>query len=724
MSNIDSIILHREDEIVILRDEHGVPHVEARTEGDMYYGQGYVQAMDRGMQMLFTRILGQGRVSELLRANEETLELDIFFRKMNWRGDATEVVSTLSARALQLAEAWCAGINDRFKEERPWEFRYLGYYPDEWRVEDSVLISRMVGYIGLQQTQVEMERLLVELVQKGVTRELLEELFPGRLEGLDEEILKRVKVVKPVIPGRIPWNGALAGMVASNNWVINGRKTESGKPMMASDPHLEVNRLPNVWQEMVLKCQDRYLMGVGMPGLPGILMGRNNNLTWSATYAYMDSVDTWVEECREGKYRRGSRLKTQWARFRERREVIKRKRRSDYEAVFFENEHGILDGNPYEEGLYLATRWSGSAATGARSLESVFQMFHTDTVRDGMEVLGQIENGWNWLLADDGGNIGYQMSGLFPRKGGETNNGLVPLPGWEQRFDWKGFTPHKNLPRRYNPREGILVTANNDLNEFGKVSSITLPTASYRYDRISQLLSVQKKFSVEEMSTIQYDVYSLQAEKYMKILEPLLPDNEYGQILKDWDYCYSARSQGAYVFEKFYRALQEEVFGDNGPGREVMQYIAEETSLFTCYFANFDRILLSNDSLWFGDRSREEIYQAAVRRAFHGSIKTWGSHNRIYMNNIFFGGRFPRIFRLDRGPIHLSGGRSTPNQAQLFRTKNRNSSYSATYRMVADMDEVGLRTNLAGGPSDRPFSGLYASDLDNWLNARYKTLNP
>ena len=271
------------EDVQIWRDRHGIPHVEAENEPDLYWGQGYVHATDRGLQMLLMRILGQGRLAELLDSSDAALEADVFFRRMNWSGQTQRQIDALTPRARDYLDRYCQGANAAFAKRRPWELRLLGYRPEAWRIEDSIIIARMIGYLTLSQSQAEMERFLVEMIQAGVSREKLEELFPGLLGGLDVELATKVRLGERIVPPSVVWNAAAGRMTASNNWVVSGKKTASGKPILANDPHLEGNRLPAVWCEIALHLKDRYAIGGSIPGGPGVLVGRTPDVAWGAT---------------------------------------------------------------------------------------------------------------------------------------------------------------------------------------------------------------------------------------------------------------------------------------------------------------------------------------------------------------------------------------------------------------------------------------------------------
>ncbi|MBW1704457.1 MAG: penicillin acylase family protein, partial [Deltaproteobacteria bacterium] len=280
----------------IWRDNHGVCHVEGQDKREVFGLMGYAHGKDRGMQILLMRILGQGRASELLDSSDEVLEIDKFFRRMNWTGSISSEIDKFSPEAKEVTDAYCKGVNRAFAKKIPWECKLLGYKPTPWCTEDAILISRMIGYLTLAQSQGEIERLFIEFVQAGMDEERLNELFPGILGGLDLDLIKKIELQERLISPVSLWNIAAPLMMASNNWAVSGKKTSSGKPILSNDPHLEVNRLPNVWYEMVLKTRDRYAMGGTMPGVPAMLVGRNPDLAWSATYTFMDGTDSWIEK--------------------------------------------------------------------------------------------------------------------------------------------------------------------------------------------------------------------------------------------------------------------------------------------------------------------------------------------------------------------------------------------------------------------------------------------
>jgi penicillin amidase len=552
-------------------------------------------------------------------------------------------------------------VNAALARRVPWELRLLGHRPEPWTPADSVLVARVGGYVSLAQTQGDMERLLVELVQAGVPRAHLDELFPGLLGDLDAELVERVTLGERIVPPEVRWSPALPRAIASNNWVVAGRKTASGHALLANDPHLEVNRLPAVWYEVVLELGPRFCIGATMPGLPGPLLGRTNDLAWGATYTFMDGVDSWVEECRDGAFRRTLEGHDAWVPFRVRTEVIRRKGGADVTVTFHENDHGVLDGDPAAPGLYLATRWA-SAGTGARSLAAMLGMLHAPDVATGMDILGRIETAWNWVLADRQGSIGYQMSGRMPLRA-QGRSGLVPLPGWDPGNDWRGFVEPADLPRALNPACGFIVTANDDLNHLGRAHPINLPMGAHRAERIAGLLAARDDWTVAATRAMQLDVASPHAARFMEVLRPLLPDTRAGRILRDWDLGYDLASEGASLFERFYRALVVEVFGAVC-GPDVVRFLVEETPILADFYANFDGVLLRPASVWYGEAGRDAVWRRVAARSVAEPVRPWGEQQRLVMRHLLLGGRLPAWLGFDRGPIALAGGRGTIRQGQ------------------------------------------------------------
>ncbi len=709
----------RDGNIDIKRNSSGVPEITAASLRDSAFGIGWVHANDRQLQMMLTRTILEGKSSEKLSDDKALVEADKYIRSLNLYPDIEDQARRIEPEVLESAECYAAGVNLYLESSRPlFEFSLLKYRPEPWSLKDTMMLGKVFTFFGLTDVQGNMEKLIVQMIQNDVDEAKIRELFPYLKDNIDRDLLKKVKLAPPIVPEAVRWLSAVPRFTGSNNWVVDGKHTKSGKPLLCGDPHLEVNRLPAIWHEIVVRLPRETMTGFSLPGIPSIVVGRNRNIAFSPTYSFMDMIDFRIEECRDGMYRRGNR----WIPFDVRREVIRTKKGKDIKIDFYENEHGILEGNPFEPGFYLVRSWSAQKGCGAQELNVIHNVMRSKTVREAMKHYRNLDSAsFNFLIADVSGNIGYQMSGrLFARPRGVS--GLLPLPGWENRFNNRGFVPKTSLPFLYNPPEGIIVTANQDLNYLGKSDPINLPMASYRADRIIQMLKKRRKLDTEYMKEIHYDLYSLQAEKFMKLLTPLVPDTPNGRLFKEWNLTYKGDSMGASLFESVYRAILKKVFGDYGFGRETVSYLLEETSMFNDYFGNFDDIIFNRKSAWFRFGTREDVLKMAVDEGLKDKVKPYGRTRKLYFKNLLFGDKIPSFFGLDYGPVELPGNRATVTQGQIFKAAGRVTTFSPSCRMIADMSGGELLTNTTGGNCDRPFTKWYKNNMYDWLNGVYKKL--
>lgn len=708
-----------EGPVTIRRTDTGIPEISGGNLADASFGLGWAHACDRQLQVLLTRVLVQGRAAEKLSPAPELVEIDAYMRKMNFLPDPERVYRGLGSDMRRFIEAYVAGFNRFLADHGPvWELSLLGYKPEPLAVRDVLVIAKIMGFLGLADAQGNMEKLIVQMIQNDVADDKLRELFPYLTDRFDRDLIKKIRLEAPLSPAAVRWLGKIPKFVASNNWVVAGERTASGKPMLCNDPHLEVNRIPAIWYEAVIRLPDDYGMGATIPGVPGIMIGRNRNLSWGITFAFMDAIDYRIEQCRDGKFRRGNA----WKPFRVREEIINRKGKEPVVKKYYANELGTLEGDPFVEGYYLVQCWSAAGGCGEGDINGQGGLMQATSVREGMKLLEQVDAGsWNFVLADREGNIGYRMTGrTFARPAGVS--GLIPHPAWEAKYDSRGFIPKKKLPSLYNPREGFITTANQDLNHLGSAKPINLPMASYRAERIADLLRRGERLDTAAMKRIHDDRYSLQAERFMKLLGPLLPDTDNGRLLAAWDRTYTADSRAASLFESVYLELLKIVFGEGGMGREVVEHLMRETSLFNDYYGNFDAILLRGKSAWFNGKKREELLGLAIERGLAVKPQPYGKTRRVIFAHLLFGGKLPRLFGFDRGPFSLPGNRATVPQGQIFRSAGRTTTFSPSYRFIADLGTDELHTNLPGGVRDRRFSRLYLNDLGNWFRGIYKVL--
>lgn len=710
-------------EVTIRRMENGHPHIQADDEVDLYYGLGYMHALDRQVEMWLTKIIGNGKGSECLDPSPQMVETDKYMRWLDLAGDARREVDWLLPETRVAMEAYCQGVNASVAQNpTPLEFKLVGYKADTWTVADVLLAAKMIGFVGLASTQADVEKFILQMLQNGIDPARIKELFPAIREDITPEFIEivgQVKTTMPVIAQDIPWRRLLPSFSASNHWAVAPQKTASGKAMLCADPHLGL-QLPNIWYVVAMRAGEHFVMGATVPGIPLPAIGRSPHLAWAATYGTMDLSDFFIEEIKDGKYRRGEK----WMDFEVREEVIRPKKGAPIRLRVYATEHGLLEGEP-QDGYRLSfalsiKKYPGSAA---QSLDNFLKIFKAKTVDEALDYFaGLTFSPFNWTMADVEGNIGYQLGGLYPAKRAGTS-GLLPYLGWDAANDWQDAVDPRRYPRLVNPPEGFIITANNDFNHLSDVKPMTLPMSTYRADMIRRRLEEKDALTVEDMKRIHYDRYSLQAEKFMQVIRPLLPDTPNGCILRDWDLRYEADSLGATLFERVYEELVKLVFGELGLGAEVMHYALTETPLFAMTHGNFDAILLSERSAWFAGKTREELFREAIRRGLSGQVARHGAMRKIYINNLFFGGKLPRFLGFDH-PFEHIGSRATIPQAQLYRSAGRDNSFAATFRMICDFATCKMHANLSGGASGQRFSPYYKAGLREWEQGIYQVIEP
>jgi acyl-homoserine lactone acylase PvdQ len=490
----------------------------------------------------------------------------------------------------------------------------------------------------------------------------------------------------------------------SNNWVISGKLTKSGSPIMASDPHLEINRLPAIWYEVVLhrSWEDTFALGITVPGVPGLIMGRSSFMSWSFTYGFMDMIDFFLEKCSGLTCTNENSVEVKMTIH---RETILRKGATPIDLVVYETPRGdSLEVNDtyitskdeiprLESGIYLARAYTHQRwLAGAPSLRSLLLLGRSKTVQDAQNFAKNVELSLNLLFADTEGNIGYQQTGLMPDRP-QGRSGLSPFLGWLPGSDWKPTRlPADRLGRLFNPSSGFIATANDDEHTLREPVSVNLHMGGYRRERIEELLksSITRKepFDINDMKWIQRDILSLQARRYTGLVDTLLDELKLVSLrpLRDWDLRYTYNSFGAGIFEEFYTRLMDEVF--TVPFEKDLWHHLKGSYLVRPYFHLYDKLIFqwnnqerSGDSgevkglFWEEGRTKEDVYrkvllEMAKNETQEGARQQYFEDHSVTFHNILFEEKIPRmtaLFGYDQGPILLPGGRATIVQHVSFK---------------------------------------------------------
>ena len=719
---------HARRRFTVVRDEQGVPRITAPTWREALYGLGYMHAVDRPTQMLFSRAVASGQAAELIADKPELVETDRFFRRAGLYVHLEREIHDLDDETFDELTAYCEGVNDGLKgARRSLPMWAAGFVPTPWNQKAVLLVGNLLSYGGLVVGQQQNERIILELVQAGVSDDKLRELFDPWLAGADFDLLREVKMARQLSDQALELLTDLPRLAGSNAWAVAPKRSTSGGALLAADPHLEVNRLPALWYEATLEWSDGYVMGATLPGCPLFGIARNANLAWGVTYLKGDTSDFFIEHCRPGgssgwQYRRGQ----QWFDFSVRREAIEHKGSQPESFDIYYNDQGTLEAapEPGTEGYYLSVSWVGDKAGAGRSISTWLDIVHTATAKEAMDLVRECPlPTLMWVMADREGHIGRQASGWFPRRGGD-HSGLLPAAAWEVKNHWRGVLASDVLPRQFDPSEGFVASANEDVETRSGIRLVTQPVPDYRKRRIVELLGDLDKATLEDMQAMQYDVVSVQARELLDIFLPCLPDGPVKEKLSAWDCSYRPDSKEATLFTRLYRYVILEIFGqEQGLGWRRMLYLCTRTGFSLMVLTSIDRLLAKERSTWWEGRDKEELIRRAAARLNGEKDEPWSHINHFRFVNRFMQGRFfNRALGLDSRELPMPGCHATLFQGHLLKAGRRESTFAPSYHFVTDLGTDEAWTNLPGGPSESRLSGYYKSDVRLWLTGRYKRL--
>ena len=543
--------------VTVIRDAHGVPAIEASTLEDLFLAQGYVTAQDRLWQMDVMRRFASGELSEVL--GEATLEIDREQRILGLRAAARKSLQMASPRDRSYFEAYAHGVN-AYIEDRvgrlPIEFRILNYRPKPWQPEDSIVVANeMVKDLNFYtfREQLGREKILAKLgpeltsdlyVNRSwhdrpptVMREdLNDQQNQGDSDEDDDEGPDNSVTQKRDAGAAIWTRGAPSAANGSNDWVIAGSHTVTGKPLLSNDMHLG-HQMPNLWYEAHLKSGSLDVAGVTLPGMPYVLVGHNQRIAWGFTNVGPTVADAFIENFNnQGQYQ----TPQGWRDPEHRTEVIHVKGKADVMIDVKITRHGpiITDILPGET-RPVAVRW-----TLYDGLHMPF--FDVDSAQNWQEfrrAFSQLDApGQNVVYADIDGNIGYQATGHIPIRA--SGDGSLPASGADDAHEWSDFVPFDKLPSIYNPPSGVIATANARITPDGYPYSISAQwEAPWRTERIYHVLESGRKFSAADMLALESDIHSendlFAAEKFVYAIDHAphasARAKQAADLMRNWD---------------------------------------------------------------------------------------------------------------------------------------------------------------------------------------------
>jgi penicillin amidase len=743
--------------VTVRRDSYGVPYIAAENETDLYFAQGVVTAQDRLWQMDLLRRLSRGEVSEIF--GRIALEEDKRRRRYGFAAQAEMQVKSMSVDLRSALEAYARGVNafiaSRDEQTLPVEFRVLKYRPRDWTPADTLVIGKLMAEDLSTSWRVDLIRAALADLPKEKREALLPVFSPIDVLVYGSDVVKRSKAnaalpagkksaalsVSPEVMKLVAadftqqqlfmeqFGFDVENRAASNNWVVSGRRSVTGKPLLANDPHLAPS-VPSIWHLVHLSAPGLRVAGVTFPGSPGVTLGHNERIAWGATNLGPDVQDLYLETFDPENPRR-YKTPAGWAEAEIRREQIKvRKAPTDPTTETIDYEVTITRHGPifFEEGegrnrKRYALRWTSLDADAEQFL-AFHQLNRARNWNDFCEALKTYPGPTqNFIFADVDGHIGWYGAGHIPiRKSGD---GSVPYDGSTDDGAWLRYIPFDKLPHVYDPPAGMIVTANSRVVGRDYPFHLTNEWVEpYRARRIHDLLSAKAKLSVDDLRNVQSDVYSITTKTFahaaVKTVNALLKagsDEKMHtdfQILAQWDGNLSADSRAAVLAMEMREAFR----------LKMLKSFVGETRAASFRWFNFgtflDRVITQQPKEWLpsGANSYAELVVTCYHEARANLTKRLGAEERQWTfahpasrtrwwkhplaDAPFIGPQF-------RVPFFATGGNgTTPNVGP-----------TVSMRLIADVSNWdNSRHGIATGVSGDPASSHYKDQMEDWRLTR------
>ncbi len=604
------------NDISIYRDNYAIPYVYAENKNDMYFALGYLHAQERLFQMDLSRRAGEGRLSEII--GSKAIPFDKMFRTLQLYKIVKEHFSYLEPNTKSILVSYTNGVNEFIKnnsEKFTIEFDILGYKPYLWEPEHSMLIAKLMAWelniswwSDIAFTHL-IQKLGVEKV-RGIMPEFDENgptIIPEGMEKYANVPLDLIKVDRD-FRNLI---GSVGTHIGSNNWVVNGNRSTSGKPIIANDPHLSFTA-PGKWYIAVLRSPEVNVEGVTLPGIPAVVIGKNQNISWVLTNVMADDADFYIEKLDSTKTK--YLLDGEWKDLITVDDTIMVKDSVDVVFQIRKNHRGpiISDIHPYnkmfpnveQSNVDISMRWTALEASNENNAFAlVNSATNWDEFRNGLKNFDA--PGQNFVYADVEGNIGYKAGVKLPKR--KSNSTSFVYDGTSTTNDWTSFVDFNENPQLFNPPSGFIASANNKTIKSFPYHITNVWEPDSRITRITELLESKKKHSKEDFKKYQIDFFSHYAKDITPFILNVLKNhssenknvNDANRILRNWDFVFTPYSQVPTIYSVFYQELLKNIFKDEMGEELFNEYI---------FVANISyrvvrKMLNENNSIWFDDIS-------------------------------------------------------------------------------------------------------------------------
>jgi len=743
--------LHKEAAIV--SDDRGVPYISASSEIDLYRAQGFWTGSQRLFQMDMLRRLGRGEMSDVF--GPHCLPQDKLMRQIGFARVSKEELKLLSSDAKKALDAYCQGVNEAIidgESHKPIEFWMLGYYPTKWTPEDSLVVMKYLQYVQEESWSLDdLRQRILNKVGPQVASRLFEESFPAPAKDA-----KTVGFVSPSLAPllELPEIPAIARKcletlpgIGSNGWVVAGSGTDNGGCLLALDRHSQFVE-PNIWYACTLSTGEFKVAGITMPGVPGVMFGRNAVMSWGATAYKADTQDLFIEQF-SSEFPNKYKTPEGWATAREVIEEIPVKDTFQRQVIRHKvliTRHGpiLISGEGMANAVALG--WSGTDIATPQ-FEAYYRLNRVSDWNGFRNVLRNYRGApQTFLFADKTGNIGLQVAGNLPeRKESEITKKLrasVVLPGWTGTYDWTGRFEYNSMPNSFNPKEGFLVANSMNLPGFEN------PATPYPVQRIQSVLGGYKQSGrrpgLPDMAILQGDEYAPLAAMVKDTLQKNIIKQEVNdqiqlnglQLLDQWDGYLRKQSVAASVYESFIRTVGRRVLmGKMGlpltdqylrrwPRWSVqVEHILSQKSLdwLPADERKFDTFIVTS----FGQALRD-LRSVDAKAELDPASMGWDRYHKVTFRHLLFDAEPDwenTIGRLiDIGPEGVGGDADTVNSFNYDASGapgEFNSTVGPTERLLIDMsDGEKFYETQPLGQSGHLMSPNRSDQLKSWLQAK------
>ena len=771
-------------QVKIYSDEYSVPHIIANTEHDMYFALGYMHAQDRLWQMDLTRRVAEGRLSEIFGSS--TIDFDKLFRTIGISKYAYHLKESISPKSKEILEAYSEGVN-RFIENHfdklPAEFDILNYKPDEWKPEHSLMLIRMMGWeMNLSWFT---DYVMGEMIDKAGI-EKISEIFPDTNisiykkvqpipDSLHADTLKPISMhndrysgyKKPLALGKdfFETNRSFREYFdlgfdysASNCWAVSGQRSESGKPILANDPHL-ILMAPSRWYEVHLKDKNIDVTGMSLPGVPGIAIGHNRAVCWGITNLMNDDNDYIIFE-KDPVNQSAYKYKNQTLQLDSINEKIKVK---DSSEVYYTIKYTIsgpvisdlktksliggISGPGVHQNQIMTFKW-----TGFEFSDEISSFYKINTSKDWEEFRNALKEfgtpGLNFIYADTAGNIGYQAAGKVPIRRSNTYNYIYPST---EEPEWTEFVEFEKMPFMFNPKEGYLATANTNPFDWLKIEPRNRFYISYgwapssRLATIKDYLMLRNKFNPDEFKLLQLSEVSNYAKMFSQYIIEAYKDhpayngkvNEVVDRFKNWNFVMDHNEPMGTIYNVFLAKLIKNLYLPKFGER-----VFEDFLLICNIPLNMTiRVLSDPNSGWLDTSggSYAEKRNSIIRQSMTETIDElnarfndspvdfwrWGTLHMVkFVHPLGIVSALDRTFNI--GPYEVGGDQTTVNNstysfADAYKKGTYDDVVGTSMRMITDLSDMDHTFSVnSTGQSGQPLHPNYEDQSRLWVFGDYK----